>query len=462
MQWFKIFPVAFLALILSACGEGGDANIEAATPTTTKDPVTTGDSVEAVSGDPSYFIYQGATPEWISIKGTGGLNREGSATVTFKLVDDNGEAVVSQPVNFEFSGPDGAFIAVESDISDSDGLVSTLIKAGSAAGPATVKVISVNEPTIFNTSTGLYISTGYPDQDSFSIGVNNSSPAGLDHNDATVAVTVNFADGHGNNPIPDGTAVTFRAEAGRIEDTTSTVGSCTTLKSSCVMTWTSIGDMPIDGKVTILAFALGVESFKDVNPSDGTYNEGEAFTDNAEVFFDENYDGAYNEGEWINDVDDANGLKDQAYSYGDGNYTGMQCEDNVYYCDQRLIYIYKQIQITASGDAQQCVFKDSAGNILSSVDLTANSSVAVTVEVFDRNNNTPPKGTEISASATNGAINGEALWTVPNWVDGAYTFEVDVVREASDNSIASGDLVIKSLAPSPSELDTKCYLSITD
>ncbi|MCG6200217.1 hypothetical protein [Psychromonas antarctica] len=462
MQLHQTFSIALLTILLSACGgslDGSTDNTDNTDTTDTTDTTTT-PIVEEVAGDPSYFTYLGATPEWISIKGTGGFDRKETAKVTFKLVDDNGEAVVSQPVTFELSGPDGASLAIESDTSDSAGLVTTLIKAGSAAGPATVKVNAVNDPSIFNTSTGLYISTGYPDQDSFSIGVNKSSVPGIDHNDATIAVTVNFADADGNNPIPDGTAVSFRAEKGRIEDSTGKVGACTTLSSKCVMTWTSIGDMPDDGKVTILAYSLGVESFEDLHPSNGIYDDGETFTDNSEVFFDINYDGIYNDGdEWSLDVEDALGPKDQAYTYGDSKYTGMQCEDNVAYCDQRFIYIYKQIQITATSDEQKCVFKNSSGSIITDVDLSGTAKQAtVTVEVSDMNNNTPPTGTVINASSTNGTINGDASWTVPNSY-GVYSFDVELT---ADDSSSTGNLVIKSLAPSPSVLETKCRLSIND
>ncbi|PKF61491.1 hypothetical protein CW745_09140 [Psychromonas sp. psych-6C06] len=459
MRSFSLSIITLSTVLLTACGGSLDGNSKETTTSTvaaTSSAVATivAPIVEEVSGDPSYFTYVGATPEWISIKGTGGFNRKETGAVTFKLVDDNGEPVDAQPVTFELSGPDGATIAIEEDISDSDGLVTTLIKAGNAAGPATVKVILVNDPTLFNTSTGLYISTGYPDQGSFSIGVDKSSVPGINHNDAKVAVTVNFADADGNNPIPDGTAVSFRAEEGRIEDKlTGTVGSCTTIKSECVMTWTSIGDMPSDGKVTVLAYALGVESFADVAPSNGVFDEGETYTDNAEVFHDTNYDGIYNDGEWFHDVEDASGPKDQAYTLGDGKYTGMQCTSDVAYCDQRFIHIYKQIEITATTDEYQCNFS------VSSVELTGSAKQAiVTVEVSDMNNNTPAVDTVITASTTNGSISGDTSWTVPN-ASGPYSFDVEL---SADDETSSGFLAIKSAAPEPSSLITTCKLPVND
>ena len=467
MQLHQTFTIALLSSVLFACGSDGDGAIDIGSSSgssTSSDSVSTStgtDSTETSSVE-SYFTVDSITPEWISIKGTGGIGRQETSTVTFKLFDENGVVVEFAPVKFSLSGPDGATLNNTTGETDEDGLVNVIIKSGSAAGPVSIKAESVNDPNIFVTSNGLYISTGYPDQDSFSIGVDKTSVPGINHNDATVSVTVNFADADGNNPIPDDTTISFRAEAGRIEDsTTGNVGTCTTSLSKCVMTWTSISDMPDDGKVTILAYALGVESFKDVNPSNGLYDDGETFTDNSEVFLDENLDGIFNDGdEWYQDVDDASGDKDQAYTEGDNKYTGMQCEESSANCDQRFIYIYKQLEITVTSDEQYCVFKDSSGATISSVDLAADPSVTVSVEVSDVNDNTPPTDTVINASTTNGSINGDSSWTVPNSSGGAYTFEVELIKDTND--IDSGNLVIKSVAPSPSTLESKCTLTIND
>ena len=404
------------------------------------------------------FNYVGSSEAWLAIQGTGGKS---STTITFQLLDIYGQAIVSEPVTFELTGPEGTTLVLESSETDSNGNVSTAVNAGSAAGPVIVTVISENDPTILSSSNGLFVSTGFPDQDSFSIFADKLSVPGINRKDAKVAVTVALADADGNAPIPDGTVVTFRAEAGRIESAANgLIGSCTTVNSQCSMTWTSIGEMPDDGEVTILAYALGVESFKDVNPSDGIYNDGEVFTDNAEVFLDENYNEAYDFGEWYLDVDDALGDNDQAYTIGDGKYTGMQCEENVDYCDQRFIYIYKQMSITVSTDEHVCEFRDDAGAILTSVDLTVDPSVTVSVSVSDLNGNTPATGTVINATATNGTVNGDATWTVPNGDNTAYTFDVELV--ADSNKIDSGSLVIKSQAAAPAELVSKCTLTVID
>ena len=76
------------------------------------------------------------------------------------------------------------------------------------------------------------------------------------------------------------------------------------------------------------------------------------------------------------------------------------------------------------------------------------------------NGNTPATGTVINATATNGTVNGDTTWTVPNGGNTAYTFDVELV--ADSNKIDSGSLVIKSQAAAPAELISKCTLAVID
>ncbi|WP_413700686.1 hypothetical protein ACLKMH_02105 [Psychromonas sp. KJ10-10] len=99
---------------------------------------------------------------------------EETATVSFKIVDANGEAIEGEVVTFELlASPEGTSISVDTATSDEDGLVSTLIKSGVVAGPVVVKVVLVSDDDIYKTSNQLNISTGYPDQDSFTLADRN-------------------------------------------------------------------------------------------------------------------------------------------------------------------------------------------------------------------------------------------------------------------------------------------------
>lgn len=483
MELKRILSVLFLSTLLFACGsddgkydengnyigdttDSGDSSDTSESDDSTDDDTTLDTGDDDDSGTPDVeapaegnsFTFTGASESWIAIKGTGGNE---TASITFQLLDIYGQAVVDEGVSFVMSGPEGATLLFETGSTDDDGNVSTYVKSGNAAGPITVKVISDSDSSIYSTSNAVYVSTGFPDQESFSIAVDKTAVPGLYHIDATIAVTVSFADAEGNAPIPDGTTVSFRAEAGRIESASDgQVGSCTTVNSACSMTWTSVGEMPDDGHITLLAYATGVESFDDVNPSNGMYDDGESFTDNGEAYLDANFNGSYDIGdEWYLDAEDASGVKDQAYTAGDGKYTGMQCESDVDYCDQGFVYIFKQIEVTATSDELYCAFYDVTGNPISTIALDSDLPSTIMVEVYDENGNTPSVGTTISASTANGAINGDSAWTVPNNDGGPYEFDVELV---GDDTTSMGTFTIKANTPAPGTLDSTCTMLVTD
>ena len=71
-----------------------------------------------------------------------------------------------------------------------------------------------------------------------------------------IRVQVLAAD-HFNNPVPNGTAISFTTEGGAID------GSCLTDDGGCSVTWRSQRPRLPDGRFTILATAIGNESFLD-------------------------------------------------------------------------------------------------------------------------------------------------------------------------------------------------------
>jgi hypothetical protein len=119
----------------------------------------------------------------------------------------------------------------------------------------------------------------------------NFAPAAWWHNGVTSTATVQLADAF-NNPVPDGTAVTFTTSGGAIN------GSCTTTNGACPVTWISQLPRPQPlakptfsftangytmscsdnstecraGRVKVLATAIGNESFIDGN-GNGLYDD---------------------------------------------------------------------------------------------------------------------------------------------------------------------------------------------
>lgn len=141
------------------------------------------------------------------------------------------------------------------------------------------------------------VSTGVPEQNSFTLsqairnvegGTFNGCPA-----PSGTIITARLAD-HFHNPAPDGTAVSFTAEGGSIDascltgltNTTLTDGTVVTQKGTpgeCTVRYCAGNPRPADGRVTILAYALGEESFFDAN-GNNRYEVGETYTDLGEPF----------------------------------------------------------------------------------------------------------------------------------------------------------------------------------
>ena len=189
------------------------------------------------------------------------------------------------------------------------------------------------------------VSTGLPDQNSFSLSANVLNPGGGDLDGIQSEIVIRASDAF-NNPVPDGTAITFMTEYGSIGS------SCTTMDGSCSVTWESqnprapiiastgtvrtinntacdfdnngpandttgvpcfdgVNAFPLGqifaGRTTIMAFALGDESFVDSNGngfydfidvnSNDLFDMGtdilEPFVDLPEAFVDHNEDGVF-------------------------------------------------------------------------------------------------------------------------------------------------------------------------
>lgn len=229
----------------------------------------------------------GAEPSLISLKGTGGLGYGETSQVSFKVVDDNGDAVQGANVTFDLSTAVGGLELSDRDVvSNISGEVSTTVQAGAIPTPVRVTATLTLESgeTVFVQSDLLTVTTGIPDQNSMSLSLETFAPEGLRIDGVEVPITIRLAD-RNNNPIPDGTVVNFTAEGGRI-GVTDTDGSCVTVDSTCSVTWTSQNPRPADHRVQIIAYAIGHESFYDLN-ANGVFDDG--FDYNSDGVLDSDY-----------------------------------------------------------------------------------------------------------------------------------------------------------------------------
>ncbi|MFB2639146.1 Ig-like domain-containing protein [Shewanella bicestrii] len=254
-------------------------------------------TINVLSASVGSIVFLDATPKNIGIKGTGGVE---SSTLRFKVLDTNNNPVANKTVNFTLNNQSsaGAKVSPSSATSNSEGIVQTVVNSGTIAETVRVTAAIVGT-SISSQSNLLVVSTGKPDQDSFSLSATVLNVEGWQYDGAEVTITARLADAF-NNPVPDGTAVYFTAEGGSIES------SCTTNKGVCSVVWTSqlprpigsnigffdingiqqkdpsailkeevnlVGDkyygnkfgQPYGGRVTITATAIGEESFPDLN-----------------------------------------------------------------------------------------------------------------------------------------------------------------------------------------------------
>jgi hypothetical protein len=371
------------------------------------------------------IVFENSDPANIALKGTGGPGRKEDSTVSFIVVDETGNRAANETVEFELSTDIGGItMAPDNAQSDADGRVQVVVTSGNV--PTSVRVSATVENTLISTvSDELVVSTGLPDQNSFSISTDCFNPEGWNYDGEVASITIRSAD-HFNNPVPDGTAIVFTTEGGAIEP------SCMTTGGACSVTWTSQDPRPLNGRVTILATAIGEESFADIN-GNGLFDAADTLlTDLDEAFRDDDENGLLSGLEEFVDFN-----SDLMFSPANGMYNGTLCSDPTL-CTTELLHVREEIVIVMA-----CSFADIRANPTSVV-LAAGGQAVVTVTASDCNGNALPKDTSIAMSTTNGTIVGDSTFTMPNQT-APYTFAV-TIKPSKDDGIG-GQLIAKATTP---------------
>jgi hypothetical protein len=229
----------------------------------------------------------------------------------------------------------------------------------------------------------------------------------------TSTLTARLAD-HFQNPVPDGTAVSFTSEGGSV------VASCNTVGGVCTSTMTSQNLRPSNGRVTVLARATGEEGFTDKNGNGTVDNAGEMIdangvsTDMPEAWVDYNENGTREVNEPYFDFN-GNGI----YDAPDGSYNGVLCTPGAAICSPQ-----KSIDVRGS---QIIVFSSSTANItinggVTPIALTpCNLATGITpttfiVTVVDIHGNAMPAGTKVDFASDNGLPPSPPSYIVPDTI----------------------------------------------
>ncbi|NQZ20555.1 MAG: hypothetical protein HRT53_00735 [Colwellia sp.] len=369
--------------------------------------------VNVLPADAGSIEFVSATPEYISILGTGSIERPENSTLVFRVLDTNGNPINNRRVDFSLNtGVGGVNLIPDFAITNSEGLVQTVVNSGSVSHTIRITAsITDSEPLISTQSSNLIVSTGIPDQDSFTIAADILNPEAWDITGVEVLVTARLADAFNNPPPP--TVVYFTTEGGSIGNSSADKQCTTDDSGACSVTWRSSSPRPeghilgdannlshvpevnntmgqrYGGRVTILATVIGEESFADLNGNgrfdvcevaafiggvgkpcnaDGSINStgaditysgndvgGQPY-DLPEAYSDYNEDGIFNPSEGggelggeLEEPSDFN--RDGLYDGKDGLYNGVLCAIPVHdgCAEQKSVDVRDQIVLVMSG-----------------------------------------------------------------------------------------------------------------
>lgn len=368
--------------------------------------------------------YISAVPANISLKGSGGTS---ASQVSFKVLDTSGNPLSGKTVTFGLSTTIGGLSLTSSTgISDSAGLVVAIVNSGTVSTPVRVTASTPGATagsTLTTQSSQLSITTGIPDQAGFSVSATKLNFEGLTTDGVTTILTARLAD-HFKNPAPDGTTVNFTAEAGSV------VGTCNTVAGACSSTYTTQGTRPSDGRVTVLAYAVGEETFTDLNgngladlaPVNEMIDANGVSTDLPEAWVDYNENGIRDTNEPFLDFNN-----DGLYTAADGKFEGVLCDntipppagssagtcavDPITGLPIKSLHVRSQI-VLALSDTTAVITTTPASINLGGLCGTAAQSVGI--RVVDKNGNPMAAGTTIAVTTTNGTLVAPTSFIEPN------------------------------------------------
>lgn len=242
-----------------------------------------------------------ASPEQIFLKGSGFTE---SSIVTFEVRDAAGNPLPNKVVELRLQTGAGGVTMEGRGVESVDPLsASPFTQTSNALGRVSVRVNSGTQPTpvrvhaklsgdaVATVSSNLSVGIGLPSQLNFSMSQRVFNIEGYDRDNTPNTYTILAADRSGN-PVPLGTVINFVAESGQIESSkqiTQVNGI-----SQATVNYASASPKPVDGRATIVAYALGEESFIDKN-GNNVYDasQSEEFQDLGNIFKDRNFDGLY-------------------------------------------------------------------------------------------------------------------------------------------------------------------------
>ncbi len=447
------------------------------------------DVAQAALGSIEFVESQRTT---IGIRGSGVPE---TSELKFRVLDSTGGVVQNQTVSFRLNTTVGGIeLNQDSTQTDNSGIASVIVRAGTVHTSVRVTATATSSDgstTISSQSEQLTITTGIPDQNSFSLVTSCFNLEALALDGETAELTLRAADRF-NNPVPDGTAIAFTTEGGSV------VGNCNTEGGACSVTWTSQdprpfgyngceGQLPTEsnadydarcamgspngasrpGRSTVLATAIGEESFIDAN-GDGRFDDGENFDGDPDPSFNSDLGEAFLDvdGDGVFDADGSETFLDfnvnQVRDDDNDLFTGLLCTGPTL-CDPdaSTLHVRDSVTIIMSGSAPIIesdrdisisggVFDAASGTFT----IPAGGVAFVFFVVRDENDQPMPAETSIALSIDDAAsIVGADSYSVPCTLDdtaggNTYGFAVKANDPTDDGSDESGAAQLTVTSPS--------------
>ena len=222
-----------------------------------------------------------ASPDKICLAGSG---CEISSKVSFKLKDQYNNPITNRTISFSLDIPNVATLGSTSLPTDASGVVTVSVTAKATPTPVRVRAQVADDPTLSTVSNALAINAGLPTQNAFSFSASTYNPDGWGRDGTESDIRVQLNDRFGN-PVPDGTVISFVAEGASVIP-----AKCSTASGVCTTKFVTSNYRPADGRVDVVAYAQGEESFVDADGNQ-QYTAGESFGDLGKVFVDANENG---------------------------------------------------------------------------------------------------------------------------------------------------------------------------
>jgi hypothetical protein len=361
---------------ISCAGGDGNEDVIVASLVVNNSTISITRSISILAESVGSITFVSADPTQLVLQGTGGQNSQTVSTLVFQVNGVLGNPLAQQNVTFSLNTQTGGLsLSPASGITNSQGQVSARVTSGNVPTSVrvTADVVTNSGVSVLTQSDLLAVNTGLPDQNSFTLSANRLNPEAYNISGQTVSLVARLADTF-NNPVPDGTSVSFTTEGGVIAP------SCATTNGTCSVTWTSSNPRTLDHRVTILATAIGHETLFDANGNNsfddadgiaiidgtdsgfGTSQSGTTgFIDHSEAWRDDNANLVKDDSEIFLDYNN-NGQFDVA----DSLFNGPQC-NSANTCGQgsaNTLHVRRSLEIVTASSVALLDILNQAGDII--------------------------------------------------------------------------------------------------